>query len=297
MFNLPDESDTFYEDMCYRAYQYVRIKYWDIDEDLLTLWLKNFSNDHEKFLCAILIYRLLYRNEQAQLSMYKHIIDMVLPSLLSKYDIYHVETLDEFHKDLISHPHKLNFRFSTIEDIDGKTAKSGHAVLRLFQRRGRFHKNLEVSKAAISSLPPSVKAIILFDDFMGTGEQFDAYLTSLEDSIESLIFIYCPLAAHEEGIEYIKSKYKDVIIVPVETLSYEYTFIDEKFMPKIAENIDMGELKTFYIDFLRSKTKLTKDFFGRKDQGLLYCFSSSTPNNSLPIFSYYDENFNMIFPR
>lgn len=298
MYDLPKEWESFYTEMHTRAKSYIRIDYWDISEEELDLWLSNFQSDEEKFLSAIIIYRLIYRNEQPRLSMYHHIIEILLPSILEEKGIYTATSLDQFHHDLKHSFHNIPFRFATIEGVDGRASKSGHEILRNFARKGSFHSSLEISINNIETLDPdNTKAIILLDDIMGTGEQFDTYLQNFQSKLENFTLIYCPLSAHIDAINYISSKYPDVIVSPVEILEHKYTFFDSSFIPKIAENIDMDEFKEFYCNFAKSKTKLRRGLLGKGDQALTYIFDVSSPNNSLPILTYEDENWHKLFPR
>ncbi len=298
MFSLPKEWESFYVEMQTRAKSYIRINYWNISEEELALWLSNFQTNEEKFLSAIIIYRLIYRNEQSRLSMYHHIIEILLPSILKEKEIYAIDSLDQFHYDLKHSFHNIPFRFATIEGVDGKASKSGHEILRNFVRKGSFHSSLEISINHIKNLNPTeIKAIILFDDIMGTGEQFDTYLQNFQSELENFILIYCPLTSHVDAMDYINKKYPDVIVSPVEILDNQYTFFDKSFMPKITENIDMNEFKKFYCNFIKSKTKLKRNLLGKGNQALSYIFDVSSPNNSLPILTYEDENWHKLFPR
>lgn len=211
---------------------------------------------------------------------------------------YTITSLKEFHQQLSLHYGSLPFRFTTIDEVDGKTAKSGSSLLRIFQREGRFHKNLIVSKATLSNLSPEVKLLCILDDFMGTGMQFDSYMKSIAKFNVKAKLIYCPLAAHHDGLQTVEKKYPNVSIIPVEIINESYSFQDSKFMPKIAEKINIEEFSNFYQEFMQNKTKLkSDDFLGKEKQGLSYLFNLSTPNNNLPIFFYDDQNFSQLVPR
>lgn len=298
MFELPDEWEAFYDDMSERAKQYIKIKYWDISEDDFLLWLQNFETDHQKFLAAIIIYRIMYRNINPMLSMFRYITDILLPNILDKLDIYTIKSLESFHNKLRT-GHDLPIRFSAVENVDEQTGKSGSTIIREFARKGSFHNNLKVSAQNFKDIDRNkVKIIVIFDDIMGTGEQFNTFLENYHQDLEGLICLYTPLTATSLGLaSFNADKYPNVIIKPVELLDENYSFFKKKFMPKIAENIDIDDLLRVYEDLVRSKTKLKNNLLGRKNLALTYIFSVSTPNNSLPIFSYSDHNWNSIFPR
>ncbi|MDD3591847.1 MAG: hypothetical protein PHO65_04360 [Sulfurovum sp.] len=298
MYDLPYEWESFYIEMCDRAKTYIKIKYWDITEEDLLLWLSNFNTDHEKFFSAIIIYRLIYRNEQPRLSMYHHIIEVILPEILTKHHIYDVVSLEKFYDDLKRNFHNIPFRFSTVEGVDQQASKSGHEILRSFARKGSFHNNLKISVNSLHQQDPQkIKAIVLFDDIMATGEQFNTFLQKYNSVLSNFLIIYCPLTAYIDAISYIEREHPNVIVSPVEVLNAKYCFFNKSFMPKIAENIDMDELKRFYISLTRTKTHLRQDLLGKGKLSLTYIFDVSSPNNSLPILSYEDSNWKKLFPR
>jgi len=297
MFELPEEWEEFCSDMHNRAIKYIRINHWDIAEDDFLLWYKNFDTNHEKFLAAIIIYRIIYRNKLSILSMYQYIIDLIIPKVLKNNSI-HIGTMDDFHKTL-ERGYGSSILFSTIENIDQGTGKSGSTILRDFARYGSFHNDLKVSAEKLKDVDRNKnKVIVLFDDIMGTGEQFNTFLEKFYLDTEELILLYCPLAATTialESFDYIK--YPRVIIEPVEKLDTRYNFFNEEFMPKIIENIDINNLIGLYERMMKQKTKLKKGLMGRGDLGLTYIFSVSTPNNTLPILFYNDDLWNHLVPR
>jgi hypothetical protein len=297
MFKLPDEWEEFYNDMSERAKQYIQIKYWDITEEDFILWLQNFQTNHEKFLGAIIIYRVIYRNINPMLSMFRYITDILIPNALSDINI-EVDSLDLFH-DKLQNGHDLPILFTAVENVDGQTGKSGSTIIREFARKGSFHNKLKVSAANFKNIDKEkIKMVVVLDDIMGTGEQFNTFLENYYEDLQGLVCFYTPLTATSLALEsFDTTKYANVIIKPVELLDDNYNFFDKKFMPKIVDAIDTCDLKQLYENLIRKKTKLKSDLFGRKDLALTYIFSVSTPNNSLPIFSYNDRYWNKIFPR
>ena len=288
MLVLPDNWESFYKEMIDRSKIYINNSYWGITEVQLALWLKNFKSNEEKFLSALIIYRLMYRNIKPRISMYKHIIQVILPTILEKHGLYNENSLEVFLKKIEVNPWDLPFKFSTIIGVDKKISKSGPQLLREFRREGFFHPDLEIAPDELPIKDPKIKALVLFDDFLGTGKQFKKFYKKIQDNVKNLLIIYCPLAAHSEGIAKLASIYPHIIVEPVELLNKNYHFFDKTYMPKLAENLDIEDLKKVYINML-TKTKLPKkDYFGYGNQALTYIFNFSSPNNSLPILTYYD---------
>lgn len=297
MFELPPEWESFYEDMTWNARKYIKINFWQIKEEDFLLWLKNFETDHEKFIAALIIYRIIYRNNDSMLSMYYYIIDIILPNVLADLG-FELPHLDELHKRL-NRGEALPFKFSTIENVDDQTGKSGNTILRDFARYGGFHKRFKISSERLSDIDrETCKVVVLFDDIMGTGEQFTSYLEKYHHNTKGLTLIYTPLSATRSAIDsFNHEKFTNVKIAPVEILDERYNFFDKKFMPKIAESIDNKKLREIYIDLIKHKTKLKHNLLGRGDQALTYIFSVSTPNNTLPILWYSDDQWHGLVPR
>jgi hypothetical protein len=301
MFNLPDNWEEFYIEMCTRAKKYIILSYWSISEPTLCIWLSNFKTNHEKFFSALLIYKIIYRNKISRISMYHDIVDIFLPNVLEENNIQEFKSLNELNNLLKSSPWSLCFKFTTITDVDTSPSKSGSQLLREFQREGRFHKKMQITLSEMENLSNNekIKAIVIFDDIMGTGEQFETYLNKCQDYHSRFLFIYCPLVAHKRGMEYIKSKFPDVVLLPVEEVDDTYSFFDNSYFPKIAENIEISDLNSFYFKLIKEKTNLAKkDYYGKNKQALTYFFDLSTPNNTLPIFWYEkDSEWECLFPR
>ncbi|WP_435891956.1 phosphoribosyltransferase-like protein, partial [Klebsiella pneumoniae] len=69
-----------------------------------------------------------------------------------------------------------------------------------------------------------IKAIVFFDDMLGSGTQIDTFMkeTNLDELGKKIIFI--PFAALRDSTIRIQSKYKNLIIRPVEYLDENHSF-------------------------------------------------------------------------
>lgn len=301
MYKLPDNWKIFYDEIIKKTKELIKVHYFDdIKQDDLILWLSNFDTDEEKFLSSLLLYKLIYRSEESLLSMYRHIVDILLPNILEKKGLYTITSIEKFHEELKNKYTKLPFVFSTVEFIDDDPAKSGHQLLRLFARKGSFHNNRKISVKKLAELNKDiVKAIVIFDDIVGTGEQFLDYLKATESFHKDFLFIYFPLAASFDALEHIKKEYEGIIIQPVEIFDEDNFFFSKKGFPKhISEELDIEWLKKVYIDLMKRKTFLKeKSLLGYGDKSLTYFLNISAPNNSLEIFTYKDQNWHNLFNR
>lgn len=294
---LPEQWENFYDEMCRKARKFIEIDYWSISESTLTLWLDNFKTDEEKFLSALLLYRLTFRNQDAVLSLFRHAIDIVVPNFLEEESLLSINDLETFHQSLQSY-YGIPFRFTTIEAIDHSTAKSGTSLLRDFQRKIEYHKNLNVSPHTFESLgQQGVKAIIIIDDILGTGDNFKAFAELyILPYIDQFKFLYIPLSAYFNNLQKIRTDYAKIKIYPIEILNDSHSFFSKTGLPSIAQGIDINELITFYESLMKTKTKAHK-LFGHGNLSLTHSFDDSVPNNMLPIYWYNDATWHKLFTR
>lgn len=294
---LPEQWGNFYDEMSRKARKFIEIDYWTISESTFTLWLNNFKTDEEKFLAALLLYRLTFRSQDAVLSLFRHAIDIVIPNFLEEEVSFPINDLEVFQESLKSF-YGIPFRFATIEGIDQKTAKSGPALLRDFQRRIEYHKNLNVNPHTFESLSKQgVKAIIIIDDILGTGENFTTFAEKyILPNIDTFKFLYIPLSAYFDNLENIRTKYPKIKIYPIEILYETHSFFSPIGFPSLAKEVNITELKQFYERFMRSKIKID-EIFGHGSLSLTHCFDDSVPNNMLPVFWYNDTNWHKLFTR
>ncbi|HFZ1638145.1 hypothetical protein KS910_28110, partial [Klebsiella pneumoniae] len=204
----------------------IKIGYWDnVKVSVLQRWLDNFKDEKEKYLAASVLSELIYRNRETVTSMGYNIFSIILPQILEELDIYHIEDIEKWMNDINSpkHARNLPFRTSVINNVDSKVTKSGD-VIHTFLQRDFFDKNLGVKVENIEKLPPRIKAIVFFDDMLGSGTQIDTFMkeTNLDELGKKIIFI--PFAALRDSTIRIQSKYKNLIIRPVEYLDENHSF-------------------------------------------------------------------------
>ena len=62
--------------------------------------------------------------------------------------------------------------------------------------------------------------------------------------------------------------------------------------------INRDELRKWYEEFMKNKgARGTYNIYGRGDLGLVYAFQDNTPNNSLPILHFHNENLSMLLNK
>lgn len=296
---IPDGIEDIYRRIIDKCVKLIDLKYWDgVEKEKLLAWVRKFKTDDEMFLASAILNTLIYRSKGAVESFGANIFHIILPQILSNEGIYEVTSLDEWEEKLKKKSClQFPFRFTTIEGVDSSPAKSGSVIYRTLQRK-YFDKSIGINNLNIQSIDSSIKAIILFDDMLGTSEQFTTFIEKYELNKLPIKIIYIPLTAHQSGIDLVKQKYKDIIIHPVETLDERNSFfsLNNRFLyGKNASSVE--EMEVLYKDFcIRNKIKM-KNLIGYGDMALTYCFYDSTPNNNLALLWYSSDTWPELFTR
>jgi hypothetical protein len=303
-FKIPSDANTISERIFENAKKLVALKYWDgIRDDQLLNWLQNFDTERERYIAAIILYRLIYRNQQTINTFGAQLFQITIPDYLEKKDAYTVTDLDEWQAEL-NRPDsrsRLPFRFTTIESVDDKPAKSGASIYRALKGEF-FEQNLGVAANALFKLKdnPQINTLILFDDILGTGQQFIDFVEKYNLDDLGMNILYCPFAAFEKGLANVRKKFPNIDLRPVEVLTKENSvFCTENKLLSIENGSISEECKLFYLEMCKKKGfKLpTNEWLGRGGLSLSYIFNDSTPNNNISAIWYSDNNWKRLAKR
>ena len=276
----------------------IMIGYWDnVKVSALQRWLDNFKNEKEKYLAASVLSELIYRNRNTVTSMGYNIFSIILPQVLEELDIYHVDDIDQWMHDINSpkNARYLPFRTSVINNVDSKVTKSGD-LIHTFLQRDFFDKNLGVKVENLKSVPHTTKAIVFFDDMLGSGTQIDTFMKEpkIDELGKKIIFI--PFAAIRESAIKIQAKYNNLHIRPVEYLDDNHRFFRETNWRINRENFySHKDFLKLYEDMCDKNSIINPLGFG--ELGLSYILTNSTPNNNLSFLWFENEGWNRLFKR
>ncbi len=292
-FKAPYNYLYFYNEMVRKSEKLIEIGYWDkIEIRKLRKWLENFKTDEEKYLSALILYKLVYRNDKSIDSMLNKLFHITIPNILEKYKIYKLNmTMDEWRGKLKNKNFKKigNFSFSTI--ISDELGDSGNDYMR--RLRDKFVDKALICKVTSEKIPHH-KALIFIDDILASGNQINSFFRDYkEDLMKYEYLVFTPLIAHKRGIERIEEKFKELeytnhlIINPLETITCDNHILDFKMKDDgyfDAEN-SIDDLEKFYISLANTKD-LQQDGegnFGFGDLGLTLIFSTGIPDNTIPL--------------
>ncbi len=299
-FKAPNGYLDFYDEIIKKSHKLIDIGYWDkIETRKLNKWLENFKTDEEKYLSALILYKLVYRNDKAIDSMISKLFHITIPNILEKYNIYPLNmTMDEWREKLRKPGSKevINFLFSTI--VSEELGDSGNDYMR--RLREKF-----VVKELICRITDTKrrhhKSLIFIDDIIGTGKQVSTFLKKYKAELKEYDnLVFTPLIAHKKGIESIKQEFNNlgyknnIIIEPQEMIISDNYMLD--FETNENDYFDglntSDDLKIFY-ESVVDKNQLVKkssEFFGFGNLGLTIMFATGIPDNTLPIIRNTGED-------
>jgi hypothetical protein len=197
MFKAPEGSESFYEDVVAKSEKYISIGYWDDIEQLnLRSWLTNFETPEEKYFAACLLDSLVYRSKRMVNSCIDEVVISRVPNFLRANNIEEINCISAW-LERLCRGDKVPFRFIAIEDVDKKAGKSGAVLSRRVDERLNLAGHLTRKLDDFEAMNEEVKAVVLIDDFAGTGEQFANYMAKVakKDNYHKYCYLYVPLAA------------------------------------------------------------------------------------------------------
>ena len=291
-------------------------------------WLKNFNNTNEQIHALYLLAQFMYFNSMQ--------MRVLLKSLYR--DLFKHNIIDEIRRsngdtvnlDLIEQKYKeqlLDTRFIGV----GNPSESGVHLLYYFRQENRLSKQLfinahDIFKKTSGKLEfqfPQVKNYVFIDDFCGSGDQAELYSNKIVKYIKNLNdkvnVYYLMLFATKKGKNKVIRKTKFDKVEAVFELNNTFKCFDKhsryfinnpkeieidvakKFIGRYGEilmrSIIIKEFPMLDDKILKKLSKLYK--YGYKDGQLLIGFHHNTPDNSMPIFWYDEEDipWNPIFRR
>lgn len=291
-------------------------------------WLDNFKNDEEKRVALYLLSRCMYFNQNNVKHMLKALFrDKYRTPILQEIRDHEHGTMDEALIEPAFHLHLMKTRFLGI----GNPAESGNTLLYSFRQENKIKKDLFVTIDELLQKHDDVQHVVFIDDLCGSGTQV-RYEKKLQECIRTLRLegdcpkiSYLMLFGTTTGIDKIrKLKIKDTDIKWFDEVEAEMELNDSyKCFGDVSRYFEDNDEKAKSKEMcLKYGTELIdkiadKDFPNRKLEGierekyihscalgygncqLLLSLYHNTPNNTLPIFWFEedDDDWKPIFKR
>ncbi|RRZ86995.1 hypothetical protein [Erwinia sp. 198] len=299
--NIDERFDSIIDSFIENAELLIKFNYWDnLTVRKLHGWLSNFKSREEKYLAAAILNSIIFRSEKAKLALSENIFHILLPQILEENDVYTIKNIKEWINDLNGRScRELPFRFAAINNVDGRAVKSGEVILSAIQKQF-FESTLTVSLDAANSLieKGKIKALIFFDDIIGTGTQFKTFYEKSLLSTKKIKVFYIPFVAVANSYKDLESEYENLFIRPVEVIDASHMFFSKNNIAlNVIDSLSHEDFKAFYLNLCR-KNKINIDGnLGKGNLELTYVFNNSTPNNNLSILVHHNDQWNQLFKR
>lgn len=293
-----DNLKIFFKKKKTECEQLIRYRIWDgVDSNNLKSWLKNFSTQEEKNFAALVLECLVYRsNEHCKSMLYD-----VLTRLLHNQWRLDGSPIYDMHKDpLVLLREKYSdpkIRYVTAVTKKDPDSKSGYSMVRVLNNKFQTSTRWNIRNEQIEECyNAGIRTFIYVDDIIGSGEQIISVLEESPITAYEDINVYvCVCAAHEQGIHNINAKYACVKI-----LAAEYIPQNTDIFANIYEVLgyeSRNALREWYENFMKTNGAKGYNIYGRGDLGLVYAFQDNTPNNSLPILHFHNDNLSMLLNK
>jgi len=308
--NTPNNTLEFYDKVIHQCNTLIKMNIWTISESNFTSWVSQFQTQNEKFFCACLLSRLIFRSKNQTYSL----ITSLFQSNLNNQCFENIENQGHLIANLTQRSDP-NIRLTPVINDDDPPTKSGPLIIRYAKKRFNLNEKWMIWASKLPNLFKMKKnyKIIFIDDFCGTGKQFDKFFQQiLESTAENEVLfwkmiqeneikiIYAPLISFENGLNYLKIKYPFIKFTCSELLTENNSFFNKTYWNEISDNkIESEHVQNWLTEFWKSKgfAKSSIPIFGYENMGLTIGFEHGTPNNTLPIFWQSNQNWKPLLER
>lgn len=279
---------------------YCATNIWPFKYETFTAWLNNFDSELDEYLALQLIDSLIVRsNQMVKVGFARLLHSQIRQTLIERQVVDESIDLVQWKRLMRVGGLQNKIQFSPVYTND-QAGESGNSIYRLISSElatGRYLLNESKSES---------EAIILIDDFVGSGQQFLDFSKEfeLEERLKTQVIIYCPLVAYKIGVDKIKTRFPKLILLPVETIYKESSIFsgskDDFFKNDTINTIE--SVKNHLIS-MQSKyaSKNMPSWLGFDNASLPLSFEWGCPNQTPSILWMHEtpkvEGWNKLFSR
>ena len=208
---LPSNSEIFKSIVIEKIKTYCDTNIWPFSFEQFAAWLNNFDCDKEEYLALQILDSLIVRSNNMAKASYARLLHGPIRQFLLDNTSINIGHLPKWKEQLTSGSLSNKLRFCPIK-LENDQGESGSVIYRMLSQE------LNTDRYSLAKAAEQPEVVILVDDFIGSGTQFDDFATeiNLEGLLDSSLVLYCPLIGFEVGISNIKSKYPKLHILPAE---------------------------------------------------------------------------------
>lgn len=271
---------------------------WPFDNHKFLAWLNNFDVKEEEYMMISFIDSLIIRSNSMMKVSYSRLFHGELRQYLISEGIIPEHTISEWKKKLKNRGLNNEIRFLGVKTNKDAQGESGPIIYRSLS---------DLVNTNFYTYDPGreCKALILIDDCVGSGNQFDSEFSSafeLNKMLEKIHIIYCPLIAYDRGLARLRELYPKLKIMPAEIIDSSYGLFDNSFEFFRNDGINTLENAKKYFEAMKKKyAPRMQHWFGYGDIGLPLVFEWGCPNLTPAVFWMNDSPnklpWNQLFKR
>lgn len=274
---------------------------WPFKYESFTAWLNNFDNELDEYLALQLIDSLIVRsNQMAKVGFARLLHSQIRQTLIEKKVIDESIDITKWKRFMRVGGLQKTIQFSPIRTNE-QAGESGNSIYRFIS------SELATEKYSLNESRNRPEAIILVDDFIGSGQQFITGFSKnfgLEERLKTQIVIYCPLVAYEVGIKEIQTKFPKLILLPVETIYKESSIFsgnkDDFFKNDTINTIESVKKHLVSMQYKYASSRMPS-WLGFDDASLPLAFEWGCPNQTPSILWMHEtpkvESWKKLFSR
>lgn len=286
---------------------YRKIQVWPLADDFnFEGWLNNFTDLNERYVAAKMLSGFLYYPKNIVNRMLYDAIGNAVSAISKKTGVNGAEI------------YKKQFIYSYIPgEVPNPTDSGPYFMRKLRDELNIPQNNIKMFGDIVDLLQEkgtkSKLTIVFTDDLVGSGSQcvtaltetiLDKFKISLYDFAIKYghVLAYAPLFANQKGVDYIRSKVRELLFTPVHTLGEEYNLFnakclcwdgDEDLYVEGVELIRATSEKLGICDEINSTVSI--EGYGR--QGLFLGFEHGIPDSDPAIFFYNQKGWAPLMRR
>jgi hypothetical protein len=281
---LPNNWMLFRSLVLEKIRTYCALKIWPYDYDIFTSWLSNFQSPEDEYVALHLLDSLIVRSKAMAVAGYSRLLHTDLRVHLQKNTIIDSDmSIKDWMAAIKSRKLANIITFHPVK-LKGDHGESGSTLFRLLSRllRTDFESN------NLSSVAPG-QTIILIDDFIGGGTQFETFAEeiNLPKLMQESTVIYCPLIAFQAGLDRLNGLFPALKVLPVETIDCLHElFFSNNETAKFKNDFDntVEDIKAHFISMQRHYASSNMPFWmGKDDVCLPLVFEWGCPNQTFSV--------------
>lgn len=296
---LPENSENFKTIVLEKIRTYCDTGIWPFEFEKFAAWLHNFDCKIEEYLALQILDSLIVRSKEMAKASYTRLLYGPVRQNLIEHTSIKIGHIQDWKKQLKYAHLCSDIRFAPVRLKDDQ-GESGSVIYRMLSDVIDTNRH-SFSKAGQKS--PS--AIILVDDFIGSGDQFIEFSTQFEltHRLKTTKILYCPLIGFEDGLTRIKDTYPELVIIPGENMYKSdglFNGSDDDFFKNDNQNT-IGNVKDFLDQMHKKYSPKMKNWLGYNKSGLPLSFEWGCPSQAPSIlymeYSSKRKSWNRLFNR